>query len=100
MHRPESMRSFILASVVLLSACCVSEEEFSEEVAAAEACSAGDTCVLAGSADCLCARPINAARAEEINVMAQEVCCHNTMVSCVGFINLRCENGKCVGDTL
>jgi hypothetical protein len=93
------MRSFILVSVVFLSACCVSEEEFSEEIADAQSCSAGDTCVLAGSAQCLCARPVNAASAAEIDALAQDVCCGGAMVSCVGFTNLRCENGRCVGDT-
>ena len=26
-------------------------------------------------------------------------CCGGTLVDCVAFTNLRCENGRCVGDT-
>jgi hypothetical protein len=92
------MRSFILASVVFLSACCVSEEEFSQEAEEAAACSAGDTCVLAGASQCLCARPVNASKAAELDALAQEVCCEGRAVSCVPFLNVRCENGRCMGN--
>jgi hypothetical protein len=94
------MRPFLLASLVFLSGCCLSEEEFSQQVEEAEACAAGDTCVLAGSAQCLCARPVNAARAGEIDAAARDVCCGGTLVECVAFQNPRCENGRCVADTL
>jgi hypothetical protein len=94
------MRPFILVSLMFLSGCCLSEEEFSRKVEAAEACSPGDTCVLAGSAQCLCARPVNAAKAAEIDASAQDVCCGGAMVSCVAFKNPRCENGRCVADML
>jgi hypothetical protein len=94
------MRPFILASLVFLSGCCLSTEEFHQQAEEATACSPGDTCVLAGSAQCLCARPVNASRATEIDGSAQEVCCGGTIVDCVAFTNLRCENGQCVADTL
>ncbi len=92
------MRSFILASVVFLSGCCLSEEEFSQRRQDAAACSPGDTCVLAGSAQCLCAVPVNASRAAEIEAAADEVCCGGIQVDCVAFENPRCENGRCVAD--
>jgi hypothetical protein len=94
------MRSFILASVVVLSGCCLSEEEFSHQRQDAAACSPGDTCVLAGSAQCLCAGPVNASRAAEIEAAAGEVCCGGAQVECVAFRNPRCENGRCVADRL
>jgi len=94
------MRPLVLASLVFLSGCCLSQEEFNQEVQEATACSTGDTCVLAGSAQCLCARPVNASKATEINASAGEVCCDGALVDCVAFTNLRCENGRCVADTL
>ena len=92
------MRSFILVSVVLLSGCCESIEDFSAQRAEAAACAAGDTCVLAGSAQCLCAAPVNASRAAEIEAAAEGVCCGGIQVDCVAFQNPRCENGRCVGN--
>jgi hypothetical protein len=94
------MRPFILASVVWLSACCPSIEEFTDQRETATSCSPGDTCVLAGSSDCLCPTPVNASRAAEIEAAADEVCCGGAQVECVFFQNPRCENGKCVADTL
>jgi hypothetical protein len=94
------MRPFVLASLVFLSGCCLSTEEFHQQVEEATTCSPGDTCVLAGSAQCLCDRPVNASRATEINDSAQEVCCGGAQVECISFTNLRCENRKCVADTL
>jgi hypothetical protein len=92
------MRPFILASLVFVSGCCLSEEEFAVQREEAAACSPGDTCVLAGSAQCLCATPVNASKAAEIDSSAEDVCCGGKLVDCVAFTNLRCENGKCVGD--
>jgi hypothetical protein len=94
------MRSFILASVLMLSGCCLSQEEFNQQVEKAAACSPGDTCVLAGSAKCLCSRPVNASQAAQINASSQDVCCGGGVVDCVAFRNPRCENGRCVADTL
>lgn len=94
------MRSFVIASLVFLSACCTSIEAFEQEREEARACSEGDTCVLAGSAQCLCAGPVNAARAAEIEASADGVCCEGTMVDCVAFTNVRCENERCVADVL
>ncbi len=94
------MRSFILASVLLLSGCCLSQEEFHQQAEKATACSPGDTCVLAGSAQCLCAGPVNASQAAQINAAAHDVCCGGGVVDCVVFQNLRCENGHCVADRL
>jgi hypothetical protein len=94
------MRSLLCASVVFLSACCASEEDFSEQVAEAQACSPGDTCVLAGSAQCLCARPVNASKAAEIDAAAKGICCGGVIADCVAFQNPRCEDGRCVADTL
>jgi hypothetical protein len=93
------MRPFLLASLVFLSGCCLSQEEFQQKVDEAMACSSGDTCVLAGSSQCLCARPVNASKAAEISSSAQDVCCHGGVVDCVAFRNPRCENGRCVADT-
>ncbi|KFE65414.1 hypothetical protein [Hyalangium minutum] len=92
------MRPLILASLAFLSGCCLSMEEFDQQAEEAAACSPGDTCVLAGSAQCLCARPVNASKAAELNASAGDVCCGGTMVECIAFTNLRCENGQCVGD--
>ncbi len=95
------VRSFLLlVSVVFLSGCCESIESFSEHRAEAAACSPGDTCVLAGGSQCLCAAPVNASRAAEIEAAADEVCCGGAQVDCVLFQNLRCENGRCVADVL
>jgi hypothetical protein len=94
------MCPFLLATAVFLSGCCLSQEEFEQERAAATACSAADTCVLAGSAQCLCPGPVNAAKAAEIEAAAKDVCCGGTIVECVAFTNPRCENGRCVADTL
>ena len=93
------MRPLILASLAFLAGCCLSIEEFEQQAAEATACSPGDTCVLAGSAQCLCARPVNASKAEEIDATAGDVCCGGTLAECIAFTNLRCENGRCVGDT-
>ena len=92
------MRSLILASLAFLSGCCLSHEEFEQQREEAAACAPGDTCVLAGSAQCLCAGPVNASKAAEVNAAAQEVCCGGARVECVSFRNLRCENGRCVAD--
>lgn len=94
------MRPFILASLVFLSGCCLSQEEFAQERLDAAACSPGDTCVLAGSAQCLCPVPVNASRAAEIEASAKDVCCGGGVVDCVAFVNPRCENGRCVADSL
>jgi hypothetical protein len=94
------MRPFIFASLVFFSGCCLSHEEFNQEVDEAAACSPGDTCVLAGSAQCLCAQPVNASKASQINSSAHDVCCGGAVVECISFTNLRCENGRCVADTL
>jgi hypothetical protein len=94
------MRPFLLVSLVFLSGCCLSNEDFNQQVEEAAACSPGDSCVLAGSAQCLCARPVNASKAAEIDASAHDVCCGGSMVDCVSFQNLRCENGKCVADIL
>lgn len=95
------VRSFLLlVSVVFLSGCCESIESFSEQRQDAAACSPGDTCVLAGGAQCLCAAPVNASRAAEIEAAADEVCCGGIQVDCVAFLNPRCENGRCVADVL
>ena len=94
------LRSFILASVVFLSGCCLSQEDFAEQRQDAAACSPGDTCVLAGSAQCLCPGPVNASRAAEIEAAADDVCCGGGHVDCVTFLNPRCENGRCVADVL
>jgi hypothetical protein len=94
------MHPLILASLVFLSGCCLSNEEFSEQREEAAACSPGDTCVLAGSAQCLCPGPVNASKAAEIEASADEVCCGGIQVECVAFQNPRCENGRCVADIL
>ena len=94
------MRSVILASAVFLSGCCLSEEDFSQQREDAAACSPGDTCVLAGSAQCLCPGPVNFSRAAEIQAAAGDVCCGGVQVECVTFQNVRCENGRCVGDPM
>jgi hypothetical protein len=94
------MRPFILASLVFLSGCCLSQEDFEQQRSDAAACSQGDTCVLAGSAQCLCAGPVNASKAEEIEAAAKDVCCGGTAVECVSFTNPHCENGRCVADRL
>lgn len=94
------MRPFILASLVFLSGCCLSREEFTEQRSEAAACSPGDTCVLAGSAQCLCAGPVNASKAEEIEAAAKDVCCEGAAVECASLTNPRCENGQCVADRL
>ncbi len=94
------MRTLILASAVFLSGCCLSTEDFAQQREDAAACSPGDTCVLAGGGQCLCAGPVNASRAAEIEAAADDVCCGGAQVECVFFQNLRCENGRCVGDVL
>ncbi len=94
------MRPLLLASLVFLSGCCLSREEFSEQRSEAAACSPGDTCVLAGGAQCMCALPVNASKAAEIEAAAKDVCCGGASVDCVSFANPRCENGRCVADQL
>src|SRR5512140_2410155 len=98
MRELQAMRPFILASLVLLSGCCLSQEDFNKQVEEATACSSGDTCVLAGSAQCLCARPVNASKASQLNDSAKDVCCSGVQVDCIAFQNPRCENGRCVAD--
>jgi len=92
------MRPLILVSLAFLAGCCPTHEEFTQQREEAAACSPGDTCVLAGSSQCLCAGPVNAAKAAEIEAAAKEVCCGGAVVDCVSFTNLRCENGRCVAD--
>jgi hypothetical protein len=94
------MRSLILASVVLLSGCCLSTEELAQQREEAAACAPGETCVLAGSSQCVCPVPVNASKAAEIEAAADEVCCGGAQVDCVFFQNVRCENGRCVADIL
>ena len=84
--------------LLLAMAACggVSVQDFQTELAAARVCAAGDTCVIAGQAPCLCASPVNSKEAAHINEHAKEVSCGGAQVSCVSYSNPRCGNdGLC-----
>lgn len=89
-------------ALVLASGCgTISREEFREQVREAEACTEGDTCVVAGAARCTCGSPVNASRAEELNEAAQFVDCGlYPNLDCAPYGNLSCVNGKCIGTML
>ena len=98
------LRSVLVACAAtpLLLGCPMSKQDFSALVDDARACDEGDTCVLAGQGGCVCARPVNAKRAAEVDSAAEAVACCTPLgcedVLCSGFENLRCENGACTGD--
>lgn len=78
----------------------LSPEAFHAQVEEARQCDSGDTCVLAGSARCLCATPVNASRAQEVDDLASQVECGNLVVDCVLYEieSVRCEANRCTAD--
>lgn len=73
---------------------------FSSLANEAARCAPGDACVLAGASDCTCARPVNAARADEVQAAADALqCCEgNTCmyVSCKSTGGEpACVDGEC-----
>ena len=77
----------------------LTREQFEAMVEGARACSTGDTCTLAGAGACLCAQPVNAARAAELDAAAARVECGGAVVRCMNPGVARCEAGRCVGVT-
>lgn len=94
----------VVVALTLGAGACESAEARRERVLdEAVACQPGDTCVLAGDSDCTCGVPVNAARAAEVDEVTAAIACCDVLGSCVAvdcaaFANLRCEDGRCVGD--
>jgi hypothetical protein len=74
--------------------------EFQTQVDAAKACdvTVGDTCRNAGGSQCLCATPVNSAKAADVDRIAQSISCGSSTVRCAPMLNPRCANGTCVAD--
>ena len=77
----------------------LTREQFEAMVESARACAPGDTCALAGGGACLCAQPVNASRAAELDAAAARVECGGAVVRCMNPGAARCEAGRCVGFT-
>lgn len=92
------MRRLVALLLVLATCGGLSTAEFQKRVEEAAACAPGDTCVLAGQSQCTCRVPVNARNQAAIDADAKLVDCGGAIVSCIFFSNVRCENGKCVGD--
>lgn len=93
----------LLIASAALPACVDPKERLAELIDEAAACEPGDTCVLAGDSGCTCAQPVNADRADEVDEAAKDVQCCNLVgqcvaVECASFENVRCEEGRCVGN--
>jgi hypothetical protein len=74
-------------------------EQFEALVEEARACTGADSCALAGAGTCLCAQPVNASRAAEVDAAAARVECGGAVVRCMNPGAARCEAGRCVGVT-
>jgi hypothetical protein len=98
--------SLAIAVIVVATAACESPEARLERVRDdAAACADGDTCVVAGSGDCVCGSPINENSVEEVEAAADAIACCDLLGSCVAvdcaaFENVACVDGRCVGDAL
>jgi predicted class III extradiol MEMO1 family dioxygenase len=73
-------------------------EEYAQIVDDARACSDGDSCVLAGTSDCVCPTPVNASQADRVNTAAGDVDCNGAIAECIAHTNVRCEAGRCKSD--
>ncbi|MBK7863576.1 MAG: hypothetical protein IPJ65_34220 [Archangiaceae bacterium] len=95
------MKRLVVLVVFALSCGGLSVQEFQQQVAAAKECNqaAGDTCVNAGAAQCLCPTPVLSSKAAAIDRVAQSVGCGNAQVECALQLNPRCVNDRCVADT-
>jgi hypothetical protein len=94
------MRSAFLLLSACLSLSCggTSEEDLRVALEEAAACTLGDTCIVAGKTSCSCAMPVNERSVEHIRALAADVHCSEGVVKCMSWSQLRCENGRCVGD--
>jgi hypothetical protein len=81
---------------------CMSSQQFDQLVAEASTCTAADTCTLAGKPDssttCTCPQPVRSTEAANVDAAARQVACGGKMVKCIGWVNPRCEAGRCVAD--
>jgi hypothetical protein len=73
-------------------------EEYAHIVEQARPCTDGDSCVLAGSSDCVCPTPVNATEQERVSMAATEVDCNGAIAECIAHTNVRCEGGRCISD--
>lgn len=90
----------LLLVVLALTACGVSQDDFSAMLEEARACQTGESCALAGGGQCTCDSPVNASKAASIDEAADDVRCGGAQVECPGWSNPRCEAGRCVADPL
>jgi hypothetical protein len=101
MHMTTREKAALLALTIAstFAACVPTRDDLVALAEEASACEPGDTCVLAGGgSQCTCDVPVNATRAREVDLLAERVSCGATMVECVSFTNLRCEDGRCTAD--
>src|SRR5687768_16679398 len=97
------MRLFALLALTLVT--CGDADSFTRDdllqvINDARACDPGDSCILAGSSQCTCQMPINAESEDDVTAAAEQVDCEGRIVQCVGWTNLRCEDGLCIADEI
>ena len=97
------MRTKLLVLTMMLAggmtACGYTLEDYERDLEAAKSCDGEDSCVLAGfNRQCTCHTAVNAERAEEVQMWADNVNCSNVRIKCATLINPRCERGTCIAD--
>lgn len=91
------LRRLVVLAMFVVGCGGISIAEFQRQATDAKACDVNlDSCRNAGAAQCLCATPVNSARAAAIDELARQVACGGAQVDCVEMLNPRCVDGTCV----
>lgn|GEM_PF-1711401 len=98
-------RGGVVVAALAVAACADPQQRLAEVIDDARACEPGDTCVVTGGTDCTCPQPVNADAVDAVEAAAEAAngsCCdvfgQCVAVDCAAFANVRCEDGRCVGD--